>query len=623
MPNDAHPTLPHLPALDGLRGVAVLGVLLFHVNWLKGGYLGVDLFFVLSGFLITSLLLVEWQATQHIALGHFWIRRARRLLPALFALLPMVSLYALIFADSTELSRIRGDGLATLLYVANWRAIFGGSDYWALFVAPSPLEHTWSLAIEEQFYVLWPLLVAFTLKVTRGKASVLFGICVVLAVGSAVAMALLYAPERASRVYMGTDTRGASILVGAALACWRVRHVTPQTSKSTPLLDAVGLVAVAWLSYAWCTLEGQSPRLYRGGFWISELAVLVLIACTWQGQRSLWGRLLMLAPLRGLGLISYGLYLWHWPVFVVLSESRTHLSGISLGLLRLAVSGLVAVLSYRFLELPIRRHGLKRWPPGIVVPAAVAASVAAILFSTRGATAVPKTVLDVASRTLPSADAASDDKMRILVVGDSVALSLGERMSWVSSHHRALVATRATGDCSLLEHVVPALSLNKRAHSGGNCSAAWEDDVRAVNPDVVLVVLGGGYFAQAMVDGRWQSACDPGWTRVYRRELRTHLNALARFGAHVVVARVPYPAGSWRSGNWDPKVDCFNALLEAETQQVEGAQALDLLQYLCPGGHCALKSQGALIRPDGVHFQGLGAEEIAGWAIENIQSTAL
>jgi peptidoglycan/LPS O-acetylase OafA/YrhL len=615
----ARTSIPHLPALDGLRGVAVVGVLLFHCNWLRGGYLGVDLFFVLSGFLITSLLLAEWRAKQRIDLSEFWIRRARRLLPALLAVLPAVSLYALFFAETTELSRIRGDGLATLLYVANWRSIFRGSDYWALFAAPSPLEHTWSLAIEEQFYVLWPLAVAATLKLFRGSVRAVCIMSVTLALCSMLAMALIYSPERVSRVYMGTDTRGASILLGAAFACLMARQPALSSRWQLSVLDLVGGVACAWLGYAWCCMDGQSSFLYRGGFWLSELAVLVVLACAREGQRSLWGRLLMLRPLTDIGLISYGLYLWHWPVFVVLTEARTHVSGVRLGLLRLGVSLAVALVSYHLLELPIRRSALRRFSPGIVLPGSVFASVAAILFATRGATALPTSVLAVAPGALPNSETAPEGSLRVLVVGDSVALSLGERMSAVAHRHQASVATRAVGNCSLFEQVVPALSLEQRAHDGGNCSVGWEQDVRSVKPDVVLVVLGGGYFARAKVEGRWQSACDPGWNRVYRQQLRTQLEALARHTAHVVVARVPYPAGTWRRGNWDEKVNCFNAILETEAAKVPGAKVLDLHDYLCRGGACKLESQGAAIRPDGVHFVGLGAEESAAWVIENIR----
>ena len=161
--------LPYMPGLDGLRAIAVLAVFVYHFQsgggWLPGGFLGVDVFFVLSGFLITSLLLAEHGATGRIDLGHFWARRARRLLPALFGVLLGVALYAAVWGQATELGRIRGDGIASLLYVSNWRFVVDGSSYFSIFQAPSPLAHTWSLAIEEQWYLLWPLALIGLLRV--------------------------------------------------------------------------------------------------------------------------------------------------------------------------------------------------------------------------------------------------------------------------------------------------------------------------------------------------------------------------------------------------------------------------------------------------------------------------
>src|SRR3954454_19666729 len=182
--------LGHEPALGGVRGLAVAGVLVFHGGYLQGGYLGVDAFFVLSGVLITSLLLVEAASSGGVSLRRFWARRARRLLPAVACVLAFVAVYAWVWAKPEELATIRGDAIATLLYVANWRQIFSSNDYFALFRSPSPLQHTWSLAIEEQFYVLWPLAV-FALVGVRarrgwGSARRVFAACCGLVVVSVV-----------------------------------------------------------------------------------------------------------------------------------------------------------------------------------------------------------------------------------------------------------------------------------------------------------------------------------------------------------------------------------------------------------------------------------------------------
>jgi peptidoglycan/LPS O-acetylase OafA/YrhL len=193
--------IPHISALDGARGLAVAGVLLFHGGHLMGGYLGVDFFFTLSGFLITSLLLAESSRTGGIGLGGFWARRARRLLPALAVLMVGVAVYAVVLAKPEELTQIRGDAFATLGYVANWRQVFAHADYFALFNTPSPLNHTWSLAIEEQFYVIWPLLfVALLARFKRDAPKAVLVTSLALAAVSSVLMIVLYDPATNNRV---------------------------------------------------------------------------------------------------------------------------------------------------------------------------------------------------------------------------------------------------------------------------------------------------------------------------------------------------------------------------------------------------------------------------------------
>ncbi len=320
----------------------MLGVLFFHANGLlRGGYLGVDLFFVLSGFLITSILLAEHRARGAIDLKMFWVRRSRRLLPALLALMPAVALYAKVLASPSELGRIRSDALATLAYVANWSAVFARRSYWEMFAAPSPLEHTWSLAIEEQFYVVWPLVVAGVLRLARARgharpARTMFAVCVALGIAACAAMVVLYEGGDSTRVYLGTDTRGAAILAGAALACSGLgqREGAEWSPARRRLLDTLGVLAALGLGVAWARLDGASPLLYGGGFWATEVGVLVLITCTLHSPAGPVARALSWSPLRAVGNVSYGVYLWHWPVYVVLSDERTKLTGLSLLALR-------------------------------------------------------------------------------------------------------------------------------------------------------------------------------------------------------------------------------------------------------------------------------------------------
>ncbi|MFO0588718.1 MAG: acyltransferase [Polyangiaceae bacterium] len=624
-------TIQHLPALDGLRGAAVVGVLFFHAGHLRGGYLGVDLFFVLSGFLITSLLVAEQRATGRLDLKAFWIRRARRLFPAVLALLPLIALYAVLFAKPQELGRIRGDGLATLFYFANWRAIFAGKSYWDLFSAPSPLEHTWSLAIEEQFYVLWPLISFFVLRRAKGSPRALLVTSAALAIASGAAMWLLFDPERSSRAYMGTDARGASILVGAALACALAGKPTIEGKGALRTLDALGFLAMIGLGVAWARMDGQSAFLYHGGFWLTEAGVLVLIACAAQGDKSLVSKVFSFAPLRWAGLVSYGLYLYHWPLFVVLSEQRVGFGGFKLTLLRFAATIAIAYVSYRFLEQPIRKRGVTFGPPVIVVPAATVSAVACLMAATRPAPGgeappifgAPPAPYNADITALPAAGVVPEGTLRVLVLGDSVAVALGDRLRFVQEGGRAKVAVRALGDCNSLDEQHPTRSLNNRRHDGGDCDAKWAADTAELRPDVSLVVLGGGFFAPVEIGGKWRAACDKEWRDAYFTELSRQMKILTASSGKVFLAKVPYPIGGWASEKWDRATDCFDAMLTDVAAASPGVRLLPLKEQICPGPDhtsCELLSQGASIRPDGMHFEGLGGEEIARWTLRQIRS---
>ena len=249
----------HVPALDGLRGAAVVAVLLYHGGYLEGGYLGVDLFFVLSGYLITSLLLAEQRATGAIRLRTFWVRRIRRLVPALLLVLAGVAVYAWLWATPVDLTTIRRDGLATLFYVANWHTILRGVSYWDISLAPSPLQHTWSLAIEEQFYLVWPLVVAGLARFGRAAAAQrLLRLCCLLAVVSAalfVALPLL--GMSTTRAYEGTDTRATALVLGAAWAAYRMRRRGRLLAGPSRAADVVAIAAVVCLGIAWLELSGE------------------------------------------------------------------------------------------------------------------------------------------------------------------------------------------------------------------------------------------------------------------------------------------------------------------------------------------------------------------------------
>jgi peptidoglycan/LPS O-acetylase OafA/YrhL len=357
----------YLPGLDGVRAVAIIGVLLYHAGLdpVPGGFLGVDVFFVLSGFLITSLILEQFQRSGTIDFKKFYLGRARRLLPALFLMLLVVGIaVVLVYQDSA--AQFRADALASIFYVNNWWYIVADHSYFEFTGRPALLNHLWSLAVEEQFYLIWPF-IAF-LILTRFSRGVLGFVALIGAVLSTVWMLVIATsqgmPELTdpSRAYFGTDSHAMGLLIGAALATvWRPGrlplHIAPTATK---LLTGIGLGALTMLIGFYVFSSEFSPFLYRGGFLLLAIIVAILIALATHPALPL-GAWLGIAPLRYLGQRSYGIYLWHWPIFMVTRPNQDiPLDGLPLFLLRMAMTLGIAELSFRFVEMPIRHGSLGR-----------------------------------------------------------------------------------------------------------------------------------------------------------------------------------------------------------------------------------------------------------------------
>jgi peptidoglycan/LPS O-acetylase OafA/YrhL/CubicO group peptidase (beta-lactamase class C family) len=349
--------VPYLAGLDGLRALAVLGVVLYHVGVaLPGGFLGVEVFFTLSGFLITSLLFAEWRERGTVGLRDFWARRARRLLPALFLVLIGTLVFtALVLAE--ELPGLVDNALAALTYIVNWQLIASGQSYFDPMERPPLLQHLWSLAVEEQFYLFWPLLFLGGMRVLRRRGMVVAALAGALA--SAAAMALWYEPGvDPSRLYYGTDTRAAGLLLGSALALIWVPGSLPQpeSRRLGRALDAAGLLACLGLGTAMLLLDAAHPRLYHGGFFATSVLTLVLVVAVSHPQSRLLARALGWWPLQWIGVRSYSIYLWHWPVFSVTRPGLdVALDGWQLLVVRIAMVVALADLSYRCVEQPLRR----------------------------------------------------------------------------------------------------------------------------------------------------------------------------------------------------------------------------------------------------------------------------
>ncbi len=363
----SHRKLGYQPSLDGLRAISVMAVLLYHMDlfWIPGGFLGVEVFFVVSGFLITALLIEERHHNGAVSLRGFWTRRARRLLPALYVLLLVVPAITLLFYKDAA-GRLGGDVLAALFYVSNWWQIFLDESYFAQAGRPPVLRHLWSLAIEEQFYIVFPALFIFLL--TRAGRNGTRNVLVVVALASAAWMAWLYVPfTDPSRVYYGTDTRMSGLVLGAVLALvwtpWRTR--AQASSRAGPALDTAGVMALLLLAWFFTRVNEFDPFIYRGGFLLLDIVCIVLIAVLVHPSARL-SKVLSIAPLVWIGVRSYSIYLWHWPIFIFTRpELDVPLSGWPLFFLRLGLTLIAAELSYRFIEQPVRdgslSRGLDRW----------------------------------------------------------------------------------------------------------------------------------------------------------------------------------------------------------------------------------------------------------------------
>jgi peptidoglycan/LPS O-acetylase OafA/YrhL len=358
----------YMPGLDGLRAIAVLAVIFFHLGfgWAPGGLLGVGIFFTLSGYLITDILLGQYMRKGAIHLGRFWLGRARRLLPALFVMLLIVIAWVTIFGPAQP-DQFRKAVVSAIFYVNNWQQIAANVSYFARFAPEQPLNHLWSLSVEEQFYIFWPFILLVGLKLIRdrhgkGLRPRLALATLALAIVSSIEMAILYHPSLdPSRVYYGTDTRAAGLLFGAALAMvWPSRRlskrITFQARRNLDLVGCVGLLIIAIM--IWRTGE-FSQFLYRGGFVILSLATVMVLMPLAHPACKL-GNVVGCKPLRWIGVRSYAIYLWQTPVIVLTSPQGPHGHNLLRDILQLAAIFVISALSWKFVEEPIRHGAIGR-----------------------------------------------------------------------------------------------------------------------------------------------------------------------------------------------------------------------------------------------------------------------
>ena len=675
VPVDERRTIAYQPALDGVRAVAVVLVLVFHggFTWMSGGYVGVSVFFTLSGYLITSLLLVEHARTGTIALGRFYARRMKRLLPASLACLGAVSIAAAAGAFD-EFTSLRRDLLGALFQVANWVKLWGGDSYADLTNATlgrvAPLEHYWSLAIEEQFYWLWPLAVIALFRVARSVGAVArsIGLLAVLAVGAAPVVAAVWGPDAA---YWATPARSGEILVGAALAA--LFHLRGPWGAWSVWLAPLGLAIVVWAAITWPA--GSGPA-YDGWFGVFALSSAALIAGLQHGSpvRSL----LSVRPVVWIGTVSYGLYLYHWPIFAVLTEQRVGVSGAALFAVRLAVTFAAAVVSSRLLEQPVRR-----WDPvwsrplvGGALATAVVAVVVVVGVSPAASTpladpqvdpavtiapvdgtlaplapvgepvtttatgastpvdspvdaTVPDTVPASAVPTLPAPVAvpAVSRPVRIVVVGDSTAQYTAAGLAaWAADHpDSAQVTDASVAGCGFLR--TGTVPTDGAIDFQGQCDDLLDDRLPGLladlQPDVVMLMV----TMRDVEDREWDPAegtISP-FDRRFRDRLLLDYTAMADRLAAAGVPRIawvlpPHPIAPFQGeqvkmldpARYQVQFDVIDAVAAGAGGRVE---VLDLRAWLeAMGG-----STDGQLRPDGLHW----SPEAGYWVAERYLAGSL
>jgi peptidoglycan/LPS O-acetylase OafA/YrhL len=628
-------TLPtsfgHKPALDGLRAVAVLSVMAFHFGStvFEGGFLGVDTFFVLSGYLITSLLITEWGRSRTIDFVAFWARRAKRLLPALFLALLLVGVWAYFEADPTRLDSIRGDMLWTLFYGANWHLIASGQSYFDLFSEASPLRHAWSLAIEEQFYLLWPLITFAALKAGKGRTNVLAGVCVGGIVASSAVMVITFDSKDPSRAYYGTDSRASQLLIGALLAIVLTRW-RPTTQRQQRGVHVLGVVAVAFMLWAFTNTSDTQSWLYYGGFLLFAVATAFLITSIVQPARSPVTWFLSLGPMRWIGLISYGLYLYHWPVVVAISEPRTGLSGWDLALVRLVATFGISALSYYLVELPIRHGAIKGQVARVVAPASFVVVAIISIFLTAGGReppaflgASPGSVVESPGPSVvtdPTGPAPAPALGNVLLLGDSVAASLGDALAQEAATRGIALHTATRPGCGLITGI-PTLPDGTEVPWGRACSDGTMPYLTSQIADqapTTVLWLSTWETADRRVGGRVYRFGTKAADKVVMDRLEESRKLITANGARLVLLTNAPSAERSETHVRDPaedaKIERLNRILEKfASEHPETVSLVDLAAIVCPNGTpCPEQVEGVTLRPrDGGHFEGGGPGWVA------------
>lgn len=556
--------MKYQPGLDGLRAISVVAVLLYHAgfDWIPGGFFGVEVFFVVSGFLITSLLIAESEKNGTISLRAFWMRRIRRLIPALVAVLLVVGLWNALWGNEFQRTQLRRDYLWGVFYSANWGQIFSKVEYFS--GAPTLLRHLWSLGVEEQWYIVWPvvfLLLAKTRFGSRARGTLLVGVAVSLMVGTAIAMSLDW-PQRFPNVlrwriqdvdthnflYLSTFTRASGLVLGAGLAfLWQPWRTARNEADKSRVVALVGLLAMGSLVLAFAIGKPQNDNTY---FWILPLVTLasaaLIITATRQGPGLLKG-LLESTSLVAIGKRSYGLYLWSWPISVFCDA---YFGSVGRFILAMAITIVVSEFSYRFVETPIRNGWLKRtWNSGSVKRAQLATLTATVaLFATglgvyySNARAVYEFGID--NRTdvefATTVPITVPLPRQLVVVGDSTARALVNNLP-NGVEKTFVIRDGALEGCSVYSDgkILSSVGYTHGFKACRGWPTAWSYSAVRARASIALVMIGAWDVFDQEVNGKLIEFASPEFDERFLTGVQTGIDALTEVGVHSALLEVP------------------------------------------------------------------------------------
>ncbi|WP_405795706.1 acyltransferase family protein [Streptomyces sp. NBC_01506] len=628
-PTPAPPVKTRFAAVDGLRGIAILSVLLYHTNWFSNGLFGVDAFFVLSGFLTTLILIREVERTGRIRLGRFYARRFKRLFPGLMITLAVVVAISYLTSSLKEATELSRQALGSLLQIANWDQIARGDAYWDQFGAIRPLSAMWSLSITEQFYVVWPLVLIVAFAVFRRRVLPVAVLTVLLFAGSALVAPALWDGENTDFLYLATHTRAVAFMAGAA-AAFVVLLVQRRTAKAAAgrsrgrdqdqdqdrgrgkagngfaitlasVVQILALAAILYLSVKVSTYH--EPWLYEGGLAVIALLVAVLAAvlCTDRGPLA---RLLSFKPLMEIGQISYSMYLLHLPVYWLLLMAWPDMRPYALFILGTGLTWLLSMIMHYTTE----QYRIRDWRPARAVPLF---TVGFLIIGT-GAYYLPTYVAD---------NMRPDGKPLVLTLGDSLAEDIATGLGQHGNQY-AVVDGGQRG-CGVMSPERVRDRNDKVFDNWDGCRAwksYWKDQLANTKPDVAVLHVAWD-AAEQQIDGKWLTACDPAYRKRYTEQLTAAVDIITSQApdARILLMNERGYNGVITS-DWG---ECYNtAVREFTEKSSDKVRLMDFDGLLCDTTKCQDKTpSGERLYPrgDDVHFTDAGLAYVTPWLEKEIK----